>query len=63
MLLHIGPVPNFGIVDLVFTGSKPYDVVLGLLSIAFGTLVLLTYRYYLRYSIVSPEAQDSQRSG
>ena len=43
--------------------EKPYDVVLGLLSIAFGTLVLLTYRYYLRYSIVSPDAEDSQRSG
>lgn len=43
--------------------EKPYDVVLGLLAIAFGTLVLLTYRYYLKYSIPSPEAEDSQTSG
>jgi hypothetical protein len=29
--------------------QKPYDVELGLVSIAFGTLVLLTYRYYQKY--------------
>ncbi len=28
-------------------GSKPYDIVLGLLAIAGGTLVLLTYRMYM----------------
>ncbi|NNE19844.1 MAG: hypothetical protein HKN10_15340 [Myxococcales bacterium] len=31
--------------------KKPYDVELGLVSIAFGTLVLLTYNYYLRFSV------------
>lgn len=29
--------------------QKPYDVELGLVSIAFGTLVLLTYNYYQKY--------------
>lgn len=35
--------------------QKPYDVELGLVSMAFGTLVLLTYNYYLRSSV--PKSQ------
>lgn len=34
--------------------QKPYDVELGLVSIAFGTLVLLTYAYYQKY-VVGPK--------
>ena len=38
--------------------QKPYDVELGLLSIAFGTLVLLTYWYYMKF-VVSEERKAS----
>ncbi len=34
---------------------KPYDVELGVVSIAFGTLVLLVYNYYLRVGITGSE--------
>jgi hypothetical protein len=42
--------------------QKPYDVELGLLSIAFGTLVLLIYNYYLRFNVAGAP-QSSSPSG
>lgn len=42
--------------------KKPYDVELGLISIAFGTLVLLTYRYYLKYAVESKRAPSGSRA-
>jgi len=40
--------------------QKPYDVELGLVSIAFGTLVLLSYNYYVKYSAAA-ESSDGAK--
>jgi len=41
------------------TASKPYDVELGIASIAFGTLVVLVYNYFLRIEASAGEPTQS----
>lgn len=44
--------------------SKPYDVELGIVAIAFGTLVLLIYNYYLRVDLASGASMpDDEEEG